>query len=69
MSNFILDFLFLYVIISVGGDKMNFLDNLEQLMLKNNIKNISVLSKESNIPYTTLKIFIQEELKMLDYLH
>ena len=48
---------------------MNFLDNLEQLMLKNNIKNISVLSKESNIPYTTLKIFIQEELKMLDYLH
>ncbi len=36
---------------------MNFLDNLEQLMLKNNIKNISVLSKESNIPYTTLKNF------------
>lgn len=34
---------------------MNFLNNLEQLMLKNNIKNISVLSKESNIPYTTLK--------------
>ena len=26
-------------------------------MLKNNIKNISVLSKESNIPYTTLKNF------------
>ncbi len=36
---------------------MNFLDNLEQLMLDNNIKNISVLSKKSNIPYTTLKNF------------
>ena len=69
MSNFILDFLFLYVIISVGGDKMNFLDNLEQLMLKNNIKNISVLSKESNIPYTTLKNFYARGTEMLDYLH
>lgn len=57
MSNFILDFLFLCVIINTGGDKMNFLDNLEQLMLNNNIKNISVLSKKSNIPYTTLKNF------------
>lgn len=36
---------------------MNFLENLEQLMYENNIKNINVLSKESNIPYTTLKNF------------
>ena len=36
---------------------MAFLDNLEYLMEKNNIKNINALSKESGIPYTTLKNF------------
>lgn len=36
---------------------MAFLDNLEYLMKKNNIKNMNALSKESGIPYTTLKNF------------
>ena len=36
---------------------MAFLDNLEYLMEKNNIKNMNALSKESGIPYTTLKNF------------
>ena len=31
------------------------IENLQFLMRKNNIKNISQLSKETNIPYTTLK--------------
>lgn len=36
---------------------MNFLENLENLMHINNIKNINVLSKRSGIPYTTLNNF------------
>jgi hypothetical protein len=33
---------------------MAFFNNLENLMIKNNIKNLHTLSKNSNIPYTTL---------------
>ena len=36
---------------------MSFLENLERLMSENGIKNINSLSKQSNIPYTTLKNF------------
>ena len=36
---------------------MSFLEVLESLMEKNNIKNLSELSKKSNIPYTTFKNF------------
>lgn len=34
---------------------MELIEKLHLLMQKNNIKNISQLSKETNIPYTTLK--------------
>lgn len=34
---------------------MELIEKLNLLMKKNNIKNISQLSKETNIPYTTLK--------------
>lgn len=34
---------------------MNLIEKLNILMKKKNIKNISQLSKETNIPYTTLK--------------
>ncbi len=34
---------------------MDLTEKLQFLMKKNNIKNISQLSKETNIPYTTLK--------------
>lgn len=34
---------------------MDLIEKLKFLMKKNNIKNISQLSKETNIPYTTLK--------------
>lgn len=34
---------------------MDLIGKLKMLMKKNNIKNIAQLSKETNIPYTTLK--------------
>lgn len=34
---------------------MDLIEKLQFLMKKNNIKNISQLSRETNIPYTTLK--------------
>lgn len=34
---------------------MDLIEKLQFLMKKNNIKNISQLAKETNIPYTTLK--------------
>ena len=34
---------------------MNLIEKLHYLMKKNNIRNIAQLSRETNIPYTTLK--------------
>lgn len=34
---------------------LNLINKLHILMIRNNIKNLSQLSKETNIPYTTLK--------------
>ena len=41
---------------------MNLIEKLNFLMKKNNIKNISKLSKETKIPYTTLKSILDGDV-------
>ncbi len=41
---------------------MELIDKLHLLMQKNNIKNLSQLSKETNIPYTTLKSIFNRDV-------
>lgn len=57
---------------------MELIEKLNLLMEKNNIKNISQLSKETNIPYTTLKsifdgdvndIRLSTSRKICDFFH
>ena len=57
---------------------MDLITKLKTLMIKNKIKNTSQLSKETNIPYTTLKsifdgdvndIRLSTSRKLCDYFH
>lgn len=45
---------------------MDLIEKLQFLMKKNNIKNISQLAKETNIPYTTLKSIFDGDVTILD---